>query len=164
MRRRKKNHIVICSGCANLFYPKGGEPLCVATAEFRSGPLRDRIDVVGVTSALVRNAKNDCKHRECVSVMAYRLKKWLLWRVNDGRIEKIRTGRIEDYPIDAESESGTHQRRGDKPEVNPEEEDYDSETLTDEEIDELIGETEGGLGKEETQSESETPEAENSEG
>lgn len=98
---RKKTNKVYCSGCANLFYT-GGVPLCVATAEFVGGPIRKHVDVKGVVPAESRNRRNDCPLRESSSLHAYRIKKWLLWRLSNGR-EQVRERNIEEYPLEEEA-------------------------------------------------------------
>lgn len=103
MRLRRKSR-VHCAGCANLFY-LGGEthPMCVATAEFIGGPIRDKVEVTGVVSAERRNAHNNCPYRKGVSRRAYNIKRWLLWRLNDGNTEgQVTEKRIEEYPVDEE--------------------------------------------------------------
>lgn len=99
MRRCSK---VYCSGCAHLFVIKGEQPLCVATAGFIEGPLRSKIDVLGLISAEKRNLKNDCGHRKPVSIHAWEVKRWLLRRMSNG-IE-IKEGSLTDYPIEEESD------------------------------------------------------------
>jgi len=96
MRRGK----VFCAGCANLFII--GSPMCMATAKFVEGPLRRKIDVVGATSAERRNIRNNCLFRVGVSLQAWRLKRWLLWRLNDDRKKQIKEVSLQDYPVKEE--------------------------------------------------------------
>lgn len=106
---------VFCKGCANLLYVGGRtKPMCVATAEFIHGPLRKRIDVEGVVSAETRNGSNDCGLYAFASMKAWELKRWLLWRLNDGVEEKRRAIKrnIEEYPISAEARSTKPKRGG----------------------------------------------------
>jgi hypothetical protein len=99
----KKEQKVFCRGCANLLLIEGQPPQCVATAEFIEGPLRERIDVSGRVAAEKRNRHNDCTYREVVSLRAYQLKRWILWRMNDeGRSDKYRPGRLGDYSVGLE--------------------------------------------------------------
>lgn len=105
MKRRKAK--VFCFGCANLFMVGGKQgketpPMCIATAEFVEGPLRRKIDVFGVMSAERRNIKNDCVHRLCVSIRAWELKRWLLWRLNDGSKKRIEEIDPREYPVKKE--------------------------------------------------------------
>lgn len=78
--KRKK---VYCEGCANLLLIKGLPPQCVATTVFIGGPLRSKVDIRGRALAEKRNAHNSCKYRESVSLRAYRLKRWIIKRLND---------------------------------------------------------------------------------
>lgn len=101
---RRKRHRVFCSGCANLFCVEGYErPMCVANAYYVSGPLRSQIDVRGLVSAERKNRHNDCKDRASVSLWAYRIKRWLLWRLNDGSEKRIRAGKLSNYPLSEEA-------------------------------------------------------------
>jgi hypothetical protein len=101
MRMRKRKSY--CSGCANLFYLSDRcMPLCVATAEFVNGPLRKRIEVVGVTSAEARNVKNDCGYQSVVSLRAWKVKRWLLWRLNDGSESRIEEADLSRYSVKRE--------------------------------------------------------------
>lgn len=104
MKRRRKQK-VFCDGCAHLLYIPGLPPQCVATAEFVEGPLRRRINVVGRAPAEKRNAHNDCTYREPVSLRAYHLKKWILWRANDeGRRDEIKEADLREYSVKEEDE------------------------------------------------------------
>lgn len=134
MRRRKT---VYCAGCAHLFLLPGFPPQCVATAEFVGGPLRKRIDVVGRVPAERRNLHNDCEYREIASLRAWRLKRWVLWRLSDGREESIDEQSLKSYPVSEE---------GKRAEV------YRSKyghTLSDEEIADLIHSVGSGAESEE---------------
>lgn len=110
MRRgfRKGRHKVFCEGCAYLLYLGGTAPLCVATAEFVEGPLRPRIEVVGVVSAEKRNVHNDCEFRVSVSRKAWKIKKWLIGRLNYGNTEGKR---IEEVGISEYNYSKEYQRK-----------------------------------------------------
>ena len=104
MTKKKKKMPVYCKGCANLLFLPGFPPQCLATAEFVIGPLRDKIDVIDREVAEKRNFRNNCKYRKGWSLRAYRLKKWILWRINDeGRKRpKIREGCLKDYSVGEE--------------------------------------------------------------
>lgn len=96
---------VFCEGCANLFIAPGIPPQCVATAEFVSGPLRERIDVEGRVPAERRNLHNDCGYRRTISLRAHQLKRWLLWRMNDeGRLNEFKEVDLKHYPVQTEWE------------------------------------------------------------
>lgn len=124
MSRRKRK--VFCEGCASLLFLPGMPPQCVATAEFVQGPLRRRIDVTGRVPAERRNLKNDCPYRETVSLRAYQLKRWILWRVNnEGRENRFKEGSIKDYSVAHESKRSKA---------------YSGEAYSEEEIDALLGE------------------------
>lgn len=108
MRKKRK---VFCSGCANLLYIQGMPPQCVATAEFVAGPLRPRINVVGRVPAEKRNLHNDCPYREAVSIRAYRLKRWILWRANnEGRWSGVKEENLKEYPVATEDERAKARR------------------------------------------------------
>jgi hypothetical protein len=129
MRRRKPK--VFCAGCANLFI-LGGEnpPMCMATAEFVSGPIRRKIDVKGVESAIRRNIRNDCEYRISVSLRAWELKRWLLWRLNDGSKKRIGEIGLREYPVKKEYDRKRTILGGDKEEA--EEEIYTEEEISSE--------------------------------
>jgi len=100
-----KKYKVHCIGCASLFFLEGkkNRPLCVATVKFVEGPLRKKIDVLGVTSAEERNVHNDCEYRRAISRRAWEIKKWLLWRLNDdGNKERIKKADLQDYSVKKE--------------------------------------------------------------
>lgn len=101
---KKKRKPVFCKGCANLLLIPGFAPQCLASATFISGPLRAKVDIKGRVSAEKRNLWNDCKYRRRLSLLAYRLKKWILWRVNDeGRKRpKLREEHLKDYSVEIE--------------------------------------------------------------
>ncbi len=102
---REKKREVFCEGCANLFIVPGMPPQCVATAQFVSGPLRKEIDVEGRVPAERRNLHNDCAYRKPISFRAYRLKRWLLWRMNnEGRLDQFREVDLKQYPVQTEWE------------------------------------------------------------
>lgn len=118
-KRRRK---VYCSGCANLMVVKGLSPMCTATAKFVGGPLRRCIDIVGIVHAEKRNIKNDCRHREAVSLRAFKIKRWIIWRLNDGKTRKIQERRLNTYPISEEgSRSGVYQRKNFEHDIEVEE-------------------------------------------
>lgn len=125
-----KRHKVYCAGCANLFLVKGYAPLCVATAQFVEGPIRDKIDVVDVVPAERRNIKNDCGYRERVSLRAWELKRWLLWRINDGNEGRVKEIPVRDYPVKREHE---RKKRFSDYEGAYAEDFFDEDSLTDEE-------------------------------
>ncbi len=103
--RRMKRSKVYCSGCAYLLLLPGTPPQCVATAEFVDGPLRSRIDVRGRVPAEKRNLKNDCGWREGVSLRAYRLKRWILWRMNnEGKNNEVQEASLRDYSVSKEGD------------------------------------------------------------
>lgn len=98
---------IYCTGCANLFVVgsfkvKASSPMCVATAEFVAGPLRKKINVIGVEDAVIRNIRNDCVCRASVSLHAWELKRWLLWRLNNGGKKEIGEVNLKGYPVDSE--------------------------------------------------------------
>lgn len=99
MRRHDE---VFCNGCACLFIIKGEKPLCVATGVFVGGPLRRKIDVVGIISAEKRNAKNDCDYHMTVSRQAWEIKRWLLGRMRND-VNKVEAGNLADYTIEEEA-------------------------------------------------------------
>lgn len=105
-QRRRRRRSVHCLGCAHFMVlpnAKGGvDPVCVATAEFVSGPLRSRINVTGVVSAEERNINNDCGFRQSVSIVAYKLKLYMHGRLPGGK--KANRRRIKDYSYKAEDE------------------------------------------------------------
>lgn len=152
MKKRK----VHCDGCANLFFIGGAStPMCVATASFESGPIRKRIEVVGLVRAERRNRSNDCPYRASVSLRAWEMKRWLLWRLND-EVEwgkRAKEHSIREYPIISEAKNrGTYRAERPDPEtqeqkVDPGEfhESFDEDVLTD-----------GGVGDSEQPSASDT--------
>jgi len=71
----------------------------VSTAVFVGGPLRDRVDVRGVGSAEARNRNNACVRRCFVSLSAWKIKRWMLWRIQDGSDKKIKTAKLSEYPV-----------------------------------------------------------------
>jgi len=100
----RKRGPVFCSGCANLFYVGGAtKPLCVATAKFIHGPLRQKIEVVGVKLAEGCNVANLCEYRASVSLQAWKLKRWLLGRLSDASEKRIKEVSLRDYPIKKEN-------------------------------------------------------------
>lgn len=72
---------VYCKDCAfRYIIQAGGEthPMCLATARFESGPVRDDVDMVGVVSAIRRNLENDCEyHSRIGNLRLRRIKKWI---------------------------------------------------------------------------------------
>lgn len=146
MRRRKSK--VFCSGCANLFI-LGGEnpPMCMATAEFVSGPIRRKVDVKGVESAIRRNVRNDCEYRVIVSLRAWELKRWLLWRLNDGSKKRIGEIGLREYPVKKEYDRKRTILGGGKEEA--EEETYTEEESRLETEEEISSEDNEKLGEEE---------------
>lgn len=102
----RRGRRVFCDGCANLLFLGGkSPPLCVATAHFEPGPIRRRVEVVGVVPAEGRNWKNDCPYHTMVSLHAWKVKRWLIWRLNDGvsEGERARERKIREYPVKVES-------------------------------------------------------------
>jgi len=98
-----KKRRTFCAGCANLFFVGGKtKPLCVATAEFVGGPLRRKIEVISVMSAEMRNIKNDCGRRISVSIRAWEIKRWLLWRLSDGNEKRVGEVGLRDYSVEKE--------------------------------------------------------------
>lgn len=101
-----KQDKVFCNGCASLLVITGTvQPLCVARAGFIEGPLRKRIDVIGVIPAENRNKKNNCNLRAPVSLHAWQVKRWLVWRMNDGNSEdqKIKAKNLKEYSVGDEA-------------------------------------------------------------
>lgn len=101
---KKTNKSVHCKGCANLFYLGADtKPMCVAGARFIEGPIRDKVEVVGIVPAEERNLLNNCPYRKRISREAYIVKRWLLWRLNDGNGGKrIKESEIDKYTIEEE--------------------------------------------------------------
>ena len=98
-----KKRRTFCAGCANLFFVGGKtKPLCVATAEFVGGPLRRKIEVISVMSAEMRNIKNDCGRRISVSIRAWEIKRWLLWRLSDGNEKRVGEVGLRGYSVEKE--------------------------------------------------------------
>lgn len=99
-----KNGRVHCANCAHLFYLGGDtRPLCVATAMFVAGPIRKKVEVVGVVSAEERNLLNDCHFKQRFSLRARDVKRWLLWRLNNGNTGKsIGQLKIDEYSVETE--------------------------------------------------------------
>ena len=95
---------VYCLGCAKVFYLGGkSTPKCLAMAEFSSGPLRRGIDVVGIRDAEYVNLFNDCPYRSVFSLKILKMKRWLLWRINNGNEgETIREVTLKEYSVSAE--------------------------------------------------------------
>lgn len=141
---------VFCRGCANLLYVGGRtRPMCVASAQFVQGPLRKRIDVEGVVSAESRNRNNDCTYYTFASMRAWEVKRWLLWRLNDGVEEKGRRATersIEEYPISAEAVTTVPERGG--TERQPPEEPEDTDEVFGEEAPDAVL-FDGGAGSDE---------------
>ena len=99
-----RQHKVYCEGCAYLFICGGSiAPMCVATCEFVSGPLRRKVAVTdfGVFAG-ERNIHNDCPYRQRVSLKAWELKRWILWRINNGKTKAVGEGSLKDYPVEKE--------------------------------------------------------------
>lgn len=148
MRKRKRRKKVFCAGCANLFI-LGGEnpPMCVATASFVVGPLRGKIDVQGVESAIVRNIHNDCEYKTFVSLRAYELKRWILWRLNNGVKKQIGEVDLRDYSVKKEYDRKRAVLHSGEEESAGEEEgraEVDQESIdTEEDYQESAGEEEG---------------------
>lgn len=111
MRIFKRKYGVYCAGCAYLFLMPGGAPQCLATADFVRGPIRSKIDVVGRVPAEKRNSNNDCPYRQPVSLRAWEMKRWILWRLSDGE-DKLRERKIKEYPIQDEYRRTLKYRRG----------------------------------------------------
>lgn len=100
MKKKK----VYCKGCAYLFLLDGiDRPLCLASAEFVNGPLRDKVNVSGSVFAEKRNKKNNCTLRQSVSLKAYALKKWMLRSDHaDGTGKQVKQKTLRDYPVKQE--------------------------------------------------------------
>jgi hypothetical protein len=93
-------------------------------AKFVDGPLRRRIDITGRLPAEKRNINNDCGCREVVSLHAFQLKRWIIWRMNDeGKGKSIQEVSLKDYSVSKE---------GDRSKA------YKGEKIRAESIDELI--------------------------
>jgi hypothetical protein len=107
--RQPPKHKVHCGSCAFFFYTEKLGPLCVATAKFRDGPIRKKIDLIGVKSAEERNIHNDCQLYESVSLSAWQMKRWLLRRLTDG--EKAGYKHIETYDPKEETKRANTLRR-----------------------------------------------------
>lgn len=99
MKRAKE---VFCQKCAYLLLiktKKGALPLCVGTAKFVGGPIRERIDIRGIVSAVQRNFANDCeyyKYKLFTTKLTEELKAWARRSINGEE------ARVEDYSIEDE--------------------------------------------------------------
>ena len=97
--------LVFCKGCSNLFYLGGAtKPMCLGQAEFVHGFLRKRIEVLGIVAVEKTNAHNDCPYRTVISLHAYEIRKWLLWRLNDGNEAKIKEAPLSAYAVGKEAQ------------------------------------------------------------
>ncbi len=76
-------------------------PMCVATAMFLNGPIRQHIDVSSIGSCMVRNTKNDCKDYTRFSLKGRRVRSWLNRRLKNGKIKAVG---IKEYSIETEAQ------------------------------------------------------------
>jgi len=90
---------VHCNRCAFIFFV-GSQPNCTATAEFKDGFLRKKIDVRGMHLCITRNLGNDCGYFRRISYKGFTIKRWLKWRIADATPEKKYRG----YTINKEVE------------------------------------------------------------
>lgn len=97
-----RKHNVFCEGCAHLFIVKDLAPMCVALAKFVKGPLRQKIDVLHVTSAESRNIKNNCGYKSGVSIQAWEFKRWLLRRFNYDDKKRFEEINLREYSVKEE--------------------------------------------------------------
>lgn len=99
------NSLVFCKGCSKLFYLGGdSKPMCLGHADFMYGFIRRRIDVYGIVAAEKANIHNDCVCRSMISLQAWKVRKWLLWRLNDGNKLKIKEASIKGYSVGKENQ------------------------------------------------------------
>jgi hypothetical protein len=92
-----------CKNCAYLvIMPDATPPKCLATAHYVKGPIRSRIDVVGMVSAEYRNIGNDCRYWTPFSPRSVAMKRWLLWRLKDAVEDTQGFRKVTEYPIEAE--------------------------------------------------------------
>jgi len=75
--------------------------LCVATARFKGGALREKVDIQGVVPALARNFSNDCEYYKHSMFETKALRELKQWAMEDLHAKKAD---IEDYSIDREVE------------------------------------------------------------
>jgi hypothetical protein len=71
----------------------------VATARFKGGAIREKVDITGVVPALMRNFSNDCeyyKNKLFESSLIRELKRWAMEDINAKKAD------IGDYPIERE--------------------------------------------------------------
>ena len=84
-RKARLKHKVFCDGCAHFFCPSkewGAE--CLATTAYIDSPVIPKIDVKGRVNPLERNRNNDCEYRQAVSIVSWRMKKWMMERIKNG--------------------------------------------------------------------------------
>ena len=84
-RKLRPNHKSFCDGCVWFFYPveKLGA-MCLATVRFIDSPINPRVDLKGVEDPFERNKHNACDHRQSVSRVAWKTKKWMLENIENG--------------------------------------------------------------------------------
>jgi len=103
---------VYCRKCAHLLIVKGEKsvPLCVATARFKGGAIRERLDVVGVAVAHDRNQSNDCGlYTRFSRPKTKALKSWLIERIG------AEAGTVDDYALEDEATDVSSHAMPEKP-------------------------------------------------
>ncbi len=99
----KSKKEMYCRKCMYLLLLKRKNvlPLCVATARFLGGPLREKMNVGGLVFAEKRNRKNNCLYFR-LKIFEYKrvkeLKEWVRRNLN---AEKAA---LKEYPVEAEEE------------------------------------------------------------
>jgi len=99
----KSKKEMYCRKCMYLLLLKRQNvlPLCVATARFLGGPLREKMNVRGMVPAEKRNRKNNCLYFR-LKIFEYKrvkeLKEWVRRNLN---AEKAT---LKEYPVEAEEE------------------------------------------------------------
>jgi len=137
---------VFCHRCVHLLLAKRKVvlPLCVGTAEWIPGPLRERINVKGVVQAEVRNVNNDCEYfRLFPSRNSREIKAWMM------RSIYAETGKLSEYEVEEEEgKKETLLKKGFSQTDYPEREDGPSEPSN---ISEGYAETEDAGGNEDSE-------------
>lgn len=82
LRFSKPKKCVHCSNCAHFMAlafagDSSPSPICLATATFTSGPLRNAIDVGGLEDAIARNTGNQCSYWAKRSRLSVAIKRFI---------------------------------------------------------------------------------------
>jgi len=91
--------------------------MCVATALFKGGVIRDRIDIQGITSVLKRNILNDCEYYKYKLFSTKLIRDLKAWALRSIYAEE--TG-VKDYSIKAEKDGIDEYLRKEHEQDNPE--------------------------------------------